>query len=120
MKKGIFSLIAVMILAAIPAHAFDIKDALKKIGSKDSTSTSSGLGSILGNLLSTDKIELKSMVGNWSYSAPAVSFKSDNLCRIRNNYREARAHIQDCGIRQNDTDHCRRQHFQHESTWHHS
>lgn len=81
MKKGIFSLIAVMILAAIPAHAFDIKDALKKIGSKDSTSTSGGLGSILGNLLSTDKIELKSMVGNWSYSAPAVSFKSDNLLK---------------------------------------
>lgn len=82
MKKGIIAIIAALILAVIPAHAFDIKDALKKIGAKDSTSTSAGgLGSLLGNLLSTDKIDVKSMSGTWKYSAPAVSFKSDNLLK---------------------------------------
>ncbi|MBQ7852749.1 MAG: DUF4923 family protein [Muribaculaceae bacterium] len=54
-----------------------------------SSSSSSGLSSILGslgsigdviqNVISTDNIDVTDLVGTWTYSAPAVAFKSDNL-----------------------------------------
>ncbi len=60
--------------------------------STDTTSSSSsGLGSLLGslgsigsviqNVISTDDIALKDIVGTWAYSSPAVAFKSDNLLK---------------------------------------
>lgn len=55
-------------------------------GSKTEQSASSkgsGLGDILsgvvGGLLSTDKVDVNQMVGTWSYSSPAVCFKSENF-----------------------------------------
>ncbi len=83
MKKLILSL-AIAVITAMPAWSFDIKDALKGIGSKDKDGGSSALENItgaLGNLLSTDKLELSSLTGTWKYSAPAVNFKSDNLLK---------------------------------------
>lgn len=56
---------------------------------QNQSSSSSGLSSILGslgsigdviqNVISTDNIDVKDLVGTWTYSAPAVAFKSDNL-----------------------------------------
>lgn len=37
--------------------------------------------SILGNLISSDKISIDKIAGSWSYSAPAVTFKSSNLVK---------------------------------------
>ena len=37
--------------------------------------------SILGNLISSDKITIEKISGSWSYSAPAVTFKSSNLLK---------------------------------------
>lgn len=73
MKKSIF--LAIILAAGIFTHAsaFDIKDALKKVGG------STDIGSIVGNVLSSGNIEVSDLVGHWSYSAPAVTFKSDNL-----------------------------------------
>ena len=59
-------------------------------GSKSSTSTeqSSGskggsltdiLGGVVGGLISTDKVDVNKMVGTWTYTSPAVSFKSENF-----------------------------------------
>lgn len=56
-----------------------------------SSSSTSGLSSLLGslgsvgsaiqNVISTDDIALKDIVGTWVYSSPAVAFKSDNLLK---------------------------------------
>lgn len=72
--KKIFALVAVMaILTSSSAQPFDIKGALKNLGSGD------GIGSIVDGVLSTGNVEIKDLVGDWSYSAPAVTFKSDNM-----------------------------------------
>lgn len=39
------------------------------------------LKGMLGSLLSSDKITVKSLTGTWKYSAPAVTFKSSNLLK---------------------------------------
>lgn len=39
------------------------------------------LGSVIGGVLSTDKVSLSQIQGKWSYSSPAISFKSDNLLK---------------------------------------
>ena len=75
------SIAAVLILSTASAGAFNLKDLLKAAGGTDTTSTSksSTIGSLLGNLLSSDKITISSMTGTWNYSSPAVTFRSDNL-----------------------------------------
>lgn len=47
----------------------------------DSTSspTASGLGSLLMNLISNNKINASTLVGTWKYQSPAVSFVTDNM-----------------------------------------
>ena len=56
---------------------------LKKGGNSDGGDATSGLGNVLGGLvsglISKDKVEPQSLVGTWSYTGPAVSFKSDNF-----------------------------------------
>ena len=65
----------------------DLKNLLKGSGNKteqtsDSSSSLGGaLGSILGNVLGNDKITPADLVGSWKYSAPAVTFKSDNMLK---------------------------------------
>ena len=80
MKK----IITLTILAAIASlsalHAFDLKGALKGLG-KDGNTTIDGLANVIGDVLSTDKIDVASISGTWSYKEPAVSFKSDNLLK---------------------------------------
>lgn len=51
--------------------------------SGNSGSSDSGIGNILGGVingvLGTDKVKPERLVGNWSYSGPAVCFKSENF-----------------------------------------
>ncbi|MDE6145253.1 MAG: DUF4923 family protein [Muribaculaceae bacterium] len=37
------------------------------------------IGGVVGGLLTTDKVDTDKMVGTWSYSSPAVCFKSENF-----------------------------------------
>ena len=67
-----------LLLSSLQASAWNLQEALKGVGGKDNTSA---IGSALGNLLSTDKITVKSLVGTWNYTAPAVSFKSENVLK---------------------------------------
>ena len=90
--------ISVLLVAAIccfmtaSAQKVDLGSLLGKLSSatKDSTATtgstsSAGLGGVLGSLLSNvlgnDKITTDDMVGTWQYSSPAVAFKSDDLLK---------------------------------------
>lgn len=85
-KLTLLTLLATALFMAMPAEsrAFDLKSVLKqakeKAGSKDSASDGkSGLGSLLGNLLSTDKISVDDLTGSWKYMSPSVKFRSDNV-----------------------------------------
>ncbi len=84
--KKLFSILLVTFAFATTAHAFDLKDLLKgssQSSSSDSgnsnSSTASAIGNLLGHLLSDDNIETSELVGTWKYSAPAVSFQSENF-----------------------------------------
>lgn len=79
MKKIFFLAIAIFAASTASISAFDLKGALKGLGSGNNSA--GDLVNALGNVLSTDKIELKSIVGQWNYSAPAITFKSDNLLK---------------------------------------
>ena len=50
-------------------------------GSEGSSSTISTIGSILGNILSSDNVELSQLVGTWNYSSPAVGFQSEDVLK---------------------------------------
>lgn len=89
--KTIYSfLIALICSLSVSAQSFDLGGLLKGLGGTNDTTTQSGksgsglgdaLGSILGNVLGTDKISPADIVGTWNYSAPAVTFKSDDLLK---------------------------------------
>lgn len=89
MKKFFLGVFCALCLAMTPsAYAFDLKDALKGLGGAtsntgddDETSGSGGglLGSLISGLLSKDKLTVKDITGEWKYTSPAVSFKSENL-----------------------------------------
>ncbi len=59
------------------ALAWNLKDALR--GAVKDSATESSVSTALGNLLSTDRITVRQMEGEWQYSAPAVTFKSDDV-----------------------------------------
>lgn len=95
--KRFFLLIAASLLLSVCApasQAQDLKDILsglskksdtgkdsgksgKSIGDKSIGDMLSGLGNALG--ISSGKIEIKDLAGEWEYVAPAVTFKSDNF-----------------------------------------
>lgn len=91
MKKIFLAVLCALCLATTPsAYAFDLKDALKGLGNAassnsdgddDNSGSSTGglLGSLIGGLLSKDKLTVSDITGEWKYSSPAVSFKSENL-----------------------------------------
>lgn len=82
MKPKLFKTVILTLfvtLFSLNVSAFDIKSALGSVIGSDSTQTQSGIGSIIGAVLGTDKVVYSDLVGTWKYSAPAVSFKSDNL-----------------------------------------
>lgn len=85
--KKVYALAIAMVLMAstTAAMAFDLKGALKGLAGsaagQDGSSTAGTITNLLGNVLSTDKLEVSSLQGNWKYSAPAVTFKSENLLK---------------------------------------
>lgn len=91
MIKRIISIVIVGAVVGLHASAFDLNSVLKGIGTTDSTSTGTtgsggGLGDLLGGVagalgLGNSKADVASLAGEWSYTAPAVSFKSDNLLK---------------------------------------
>lgn len=80
MKRVFIILIAVAATCGMHINAWNIKDALGGL-TKDGSSAQSGLGAALGNLLSTDKIEISQLEGVWQYAAPAVAFKTDDILK---------------------------------------
>ncbi|MBQ7042640.1 MAG: DUF4923 family protein [Muribaculaceae bacterium] len=82
----IMLLVAVLSVFAINMSADDSKTKGSSVLSSllESLNGSGSLGevgNIVQNLISTDNIEIKDIAGTWEYSAPAVSFKSDNLLK---------------------------------------
>lgn len=77
--------ILVSALCVFGASAQSLKDLLKgAMSGGDSTETTGGgagniLGNILGSVLGNDKVTPADLVGEWKYSAPAVTFESDNF-----------------------------------------
>lgn len=96
MKRILIALCAILTLAPFAGaqSKVDLKSILSGLtGSADSTATtsgtsssdattsSSGIGDLLGNFFGGTKISVESMAGDWKYKSPAVSFKSDNLLK---------------------------------------
>lgn len=79
MKRfSIFCVTALLAAGYANASEWDLKEALKGLGG-DNGSTAETIAGALGNVLSTDKLDVKQLKGDWKYSAPAVTFVSDNL-----------------------------------------
>ena len=49
--------------------------------SASSSSSTSALGSFLGSIFASDKVELSQLVGTWNYYGPAVGFQSDDVLK---------------------------------------
>ena len=89
MKHLFLSLILALVLGAAPASAFDPKDLLNGLGgnSSGSGSGSSGsgvldaIGGFVSNVTASNKFSVDDLVGTWNYSAPAVSFESENALK---------------------------------------
>lgn len=80
MKRIAMVISAIAIAASSNIQAFDIKDALKKLPSGGDVQSSLGsIGDALSGVLTTDKMAVADLAGQWKYKAPAVVFKSDNL-----------------------------------------
>ena len=92
LMKRFFLLIAASLIISVCApasQAQDLKDILSGLSKKSDTGKDSeksgksigdmlsGLGNALG--ISSGKIEIKDLAGEWEYVAPAVTFKSDNF-----------------------------------------
>lgn len=82
MKKIFTIVITIVSVLTSSASSLDIKDILNgvKNGGNGSSATEK-LAGLAGSLLSSDKIDIKSLHGSWAYKAPAVTFKSDNLLK---------------------------------------
>lgn len=81
MKSRIFLVAAIVSMGSLTASAWNLKDALGKLGGDSTTSVSDAISGALGGILSTGKLSVEQLEGNWSYSAPAVTFKSANLLK---------------------------------------
>lgn len=80
MKKIVVLVASAICFCSMNVSALDIKDALKKAIPNGSTATDMITGALNG-VLSSDKLEVSSLEGTWSYASPAVSFKSENLLK---------------------------------------
>ncbi len=92
MKRLIYVMTLVAAAVAAPSANADIKDILNKVSSsaKSSTSTTSttsstsstlsSLSNLVSNFIGGD-VSYSDLVGSWKYSAPAVTFKSENLLK---------------------------------------
>ena len=86
--KTIYTIVALILCSmSLSAQSFDLKEALKGLASKNDTtntdkgSAGSAIGSILGNVLGKSDVTPADLEGTWNYTAPAVTFKSENLLR---------------------------------------
>lgn len=83
MKKLIISI--ALALSALSAGAFDLKDVLKGAGGNSGDTGSSdianAIGGIIGSVTSTTAFSVDDIVGTWEYSAPAVTFDSDDVLK---------------------------------------
>lgn len=80
MNIRIYLSAALIAAFSFSASAWDLKDALGKLGG-DSSSVSGAISGALGGILSTGKLSVEQLEGDWKYSAPAVTFKSGNLLK---------------------------------------
>lgn len=88
MKKTLICALMAMTMVFGEARAFDLKDLF---GKKDSTTETSAdeksdgilgaLGSFIGNMTANKNFTVDDIVGQWSYTAPSVSFKSENALK---------------------------------------
>ena len=80
MKLNIILSIVAIFTSSFSASALDIKDLIGKyMSGSDSSSVFDAFSGILGDVLSTNKLTVQQLEGTWSYSAPAITFISDNL-----------------------------------------
>ena len=86
--KTIYTIVALILCSmSLSAQSFDLKEALKGLASKNDTtntdkgSAGSAIGSILGNVLGKSDVTPADLEGTWNYTAPAVTFKSENLLK---------------------------------------
>lgn len=86
MKRVLLTAVAMVALCTTGVSAQSFLGNLKKAVSSgaDTTQTASSsvgslLGGVLGNVLSNSHITVADMAGEWTYSSPAVAFRSDNL-----------------------------------------
>lgn len=70
-----------LLSACTTTNALDLKGILKDASSKNKNGTASTALGGLASMLSTENIDYSSMVGDWAYSSPAVSFRSGNLLK---------------------------------------
>lgn len=75
------AIILILSLITLNANALDLKDIVGKVAEKAGSSTNSKVSDLLGSVLSSDKLTVSSLVGNYSYNKPAVAFKSENLLK---------------------------------------
>lgn len=91
MKKIVYSILtACALLCAPAAYAFDPSELLNALKG-DSTSTAGSqsagggvldaIGGVVSNVLANAKFSVDDLVGTWTYTSPAVSFKSDNALK---------------------------------------
>lgn len=80
MKKAFFIAAALIAASSVNIQAFDIKGALKKAVPSGGSTTDLITGALNG-VLSTDKIDVAALAGEWTYNGPAVNFKSENLLK---------------------------------------
>ncbi len=87
MKKIILAALTLVLAMGANASSFDLKDLLGGSNSSEESSQSSGSGildaisGIATNLTSTSNFSVDDIIGTWNYSAPAVSFKSDDALK---------------------------------------
>lgn len=88
MKKFILAAAMFVSLSACASNPLGnllggLKDAAGTTGTEQTDSKGSGLGNLLGGvvsgLISTDKVDTQKMTGTWKYTSPAVCFKSENF-----------------------------------------
>ena len=71
LKKIMLALVAVVAVEA-NGYAFD----WSALGA---ALNNNSLGSLVNGVISTDKVEVADLAGDWTYDGPAVSFKSENM-----------------------------------------
>ena len=88
MKKVIICAVMALTMVCAEAQSFSLRDLF---GKKDAATENSAddnsdgilgaLGSFIGNMTANKNFTVDDIVGQWSYSSPAVSFKSENALK---------------------------------------